>query len=301
MSQPESHFAVMFADVSGSTRLYEALGDNDAKAIIGATVELMSEITRKHGGTVVKTIGDEVMCRFPKADAGILAACTIQETLEEQPPVRPGVKVAVRIGVHWGPALLENGDVFGDAVNVAARMAGIAKARQIITTEDTVHILSPSLAGKARMFDRAPVKGKQAEMVIHEVVWEQQEDVTRITAVRSGSTGDTTAVRPLLVRCGSDKKSVPNDGLPFVLGRAENCNLVVPGNLASRQHARIEFRRGKYILIDQSTNGTWVRTQDGKDVYLRREELPMMGTGTISLGEETRDDNPALIHFRMPD
>lgn len=301
MSKTEVMFAVMFADVSGSTRLYETLGDKDAKAVIGNTVDLMSEITRRNGGIVIKTIGDEVMSRFPSADAGVQAACGIQETLEAQPPVRPGVKVAVRIGVHFGPALLENGDVFGDAVNVAARMAGIAKARQIITTEDTVQMLSSPLAGKARMFDRAPVKGKQAEIVIHEVVWEQQEDVTRITAVRSSANADSTESRPLQVSCGDDSRAVPNNGSAFVMGRADNCNLIVPSTLASRQHARIEFRRGKYILIDQSTNGTWVRMQDGKEVYLRREELPLWGKGSISLGEEVRSDNPALIQFRMPD
>ncbi|MFZ5755269.1 MAG: adenylate/guanylate cyclase domain-containing protein [Pseudomonadota bacterium] len=301
MSKTEGHFAVMFADVSGSTRLYETLGDKDAKAAIGATVDLMSELTTRHGGTVIKTIGDEVMSRFPTADAGIQAACGIQEALEDRAPLRNGSKVAVRIGVHWGPALLENGDVFGDAVNIAARMAGIAKARQIITTEETVRKLNADLAGKARVFDRTQVKGKQTEIVIHEVVWEEQEDVTRITAVRTAVASDTTATRPLMVRCGNTEKPVANDGLAFVLGRADTCNLVVPSTLASRQHARIEFRRGKYILIDQSTNGTWVRMQDGKDVYLRREELPLWGKGLISLGEEVRADNPAAIHFRMPE
>lgn len=305
MTGNNAHYAIMFADIAGSTRLYETLGDKDAKAVVGATLELMSEITRRFGGTVVKTIGDEVMSRFPDADAGIAAACAIQETLEDQTALHSslkiaGMKVAVRIGVHWGPALLENGDVFGDAVNVAARMAGIARARQIITTDDTIKKLSPMLAGKARLFDRAQVKGKQAEIAIHEVIWEEQAEVTRITTMRAIPPVDATATRSLLVRCGADEKPVPADhAAAFVLGRADNCNLVVPGTLASRQHARIECRRGKYMLIDQSTNGTWVRTEDGKDTYLRREELALHGSGVISLGEEIRMDNPALIHFNM--
>src|SRR5690606_30674497 len=97
------------------------------------------------------------------------------------------------------------------------------------------------------------------------------------------STGSQApANEPMRVRCGHTEKPVPADGSAFVLGRADNCSLVVPAPLASRQHARIEFRRGKYILVDQSTNGTWVRLQDGKDVYLRREELPLWGAGIIS-------------------
>lgn len=298
MTKNADHFAVMFADVSGSTRLYETLGDKDAKALIGDVVERMSEVTRRHGGTVIKTIGDEIMCRFPLADAGIRAACAIQEMMDATAPVRPGIKVAVRIGLHWGPALLEGGDVFGDAVNIAARMAGIAKGRQIITTEDTVHNLAPALAEKARLFDRAQVKGKQAELAIYDVLWEEKEDVTTMVSVRPVA-APSPAAAPLVVRCGHDQKHVGSDGHAFVLGRADTCNLVVPGTLASRQHARIEFRRGKYVLVDQSTNGTWVRTGDGKDVYLRREELPLWGEGLISLGEEPRPDDPAVIHFRI--
>ncbi len=301
MTRIDTHFAVMFADVSGSTRLYETLGDKDAKALIGNVVDRMSTITRDHGGIVIKTIGDEIMSRFPSADAGIHAACAIQEAMEASPPVRPGTKVAVRIGLHWGPALLEGGDVSGDAANIAARMAGIAKARQIITTEDTVKNLSSALAEKARMFDRASVKGKVAEIVIHEVVWEEKEDVTTIVSMHTGgNTGATPTTAPLIIRCGKIEKLFRSDAGVFVLGRADDCNLTVPSTLASRQHARIEFRRGKYILIDQSTNGTWVRTQDGKDVYLRREELPLWGDGLISLGEEVQPDNPALIHFKTP-
>ncbi|MFZ5724212.1 MAG: adenylate/guanylate cyclase domain-containing protein [Pseudomonadota bacterium] len=301
MSGTESRYAVMFADVSGSTRLYEMLGDQDAKAIIDETIGLMSEITVRHGGTVVKTIGDEVMSRFPEADAAIHAACDIQTALDNKTAVRPGIKVAVRIGVHWGSALLDNNDLFGDAVNVASRMAGIARARQIITTEDTVGALSSGLAGKARWFDRAPVKGKHAEIDIHEVVWEEHQAVTRIMTAVALPAIEPDSARTLVVQCDGAELPVPNDGSSFLLGRADTCDLVVPATLASRQHARIEFRRGKYILIDQSTNGTWMRQQDGQQVYLRREEAPLLGTGIISLGEEIDDDNPALVHFHLPD
>lgn len=295
MTSKDGHFAVMFADVSGSTRLYETLGDKDAKALIGDIVDRMSEITRQNGGVVIKTIGDEVMCRFGSADKGIAAACAIQETMENWPAVRPGTRVAVRIGIHWGPTLLEGDDVFGDAVNVAARMAGIAKARQIITTEDTVHELCPEQADKARLFDRVQVKGRLAELMIYELVWEQRQDVTTLVPIQGGLGAPAAAVMRIRLAC--EEKLVSSDGKAFVLGRGDGCDLIVPGALTSRQHARIEFRRGKYILIDQSTNGTWVRLEDGKDVYLRREELPLWGAGLISLGDPVNPDSPTAINF----
>ena len=297
MPPKEAQFAVMFADVAGSTKLYEKLGDTAAKALIGETVSRMSDITRRLGGTVVKTIGDEVMARFPAAEPGIIAAITIQEALEKNPP--RGIPVAVRIGVHWGPALLENNDLFGNTVNIAARVAAIAKARQIITTEETVVKLGPLLQEKARLFDRTQVKGIQNEVVTHQIVWESHDEVTTL-APTGGFSVMLASADPLEVRCGEEVREMACDADAFTLGRADTCNLPVPSTLASRQHARIEFRRGRYILIDQSTNGTWVRLEDGKEVYLRREELQLWGRGVISLGGEVSGGDVALVYFKAP-
>lgn len=284
--------AILFADVAGSTRLYEKLGDRAAREAIGSLLASMTEVANRHSGVLVKTIGDEILCRFPTAERGVRAAITMQEELTAD-TTRP-VRLQMRMGLQWGPVILEHGDVFGDAVNVAARMSAIARAGQIITTRETVTALPEVLAEKARLIDTTEVKGKQDSLVIYEVVWEE-ENVTRFVA----STGPGLSIgapATLSVRYQDQEQQLAL-GAILGIGRAETCELVVESPLASRHHARIESRRGKFVFIDQSTNGSYVRTEDGKISYLRREELPLWGSGTISLGEELRDDDIHLLSF----
>src|SRR4051812_27083787 len=120
----ETTMAVLFADVAGSTKLYDTLGDSLAKKMVDECIGLMREIVARHGGRVVKTIGDEVMCVLPDADSGCLAATDMQIRIMELPAVN-NVKRAIRAGFHAGPVIEENLDVFGDTVNLASRMAGV--------------------------------------------------------------------------------------------------------------------------------------------------------------------------------
>lgn len=83
----------------------------------------------------------------------------------------------------------------------------------------------------------------------------------------------------------------------FIMGRAKDCDLSVNSELASRHHAQLVFRKGKFVLIDQSTNGTFVKTQGGKEVYVQSEALPLSGSGFISLGKAVSVDNEHLIYY----
>ena len=83
----------------------------------------------------------------------------------------------------------------------------------------------------------------------------------------------------------------------MILGRAKDCDLMVTSDLASRHHAQIVYRKGKFVLIDQSTNGTFVKAQGGKEVYVQQEEAPLSGSGFISLGKAVTVDNEHLIYY----
>lgn len=272
-------YTVMFADVVGSTKLYEELGDSTAKSVISEVMELMMSSIRGFSGIIIKTIGDEVMCRFQTSDNAASAAIQIQKKLELG--IVQGVFVSVRIGFHTGTALLQtDGDLFGDTVNTAARMASIAKGRQIILTRSTAESLSPRLAFKARDFDKVHVKGKSQEISISELVWEEA-GVTRMMAVDSLL---SNAKQKIVLTCGGFSCEMLSTGEGLQLGRSEYCDLTVEAELASRSHAKISIKRGKFILIDRSTNGTFVNGEDGVRHYLRREELALNGCGQISLG-----------------
>ncbi|MEE8112995.1 MAG: adenylate/guanylate cyclase domain-containing protein, partial [Nitrososphaerales archaeon] len=180
MAKESVEVGVMFADVTGSTKLYETLGDEDANRIIGKTIDIMARITEGYRGFVIKTIGDEIMCRFSSANDCVRAAIECQEEISAGIQGED-TQISIKVGLHFGPAILmEDGDVFGDAVNVSARMAGIAKGAQIITTQETVNLLDADLQDMSRRFDKTNVKGKEQEIIVHQVVWEASDDVTRI-------------------------------------------------------------------------------------------------------------------------
>lgn len=287
--------AILFADVAGSTRLYETLGDREAKRAINGLLERMVAVAQRYSGVLVKTIGDEILVRFPTAERATSAAIAMQEALaaDHSAPVR----LQMRMGLHFGPVLLEQGDVFGDAVNVAARMSAIARAGQIITTQETVATLPQELALRTRLFDTTSVKGKQDQLVVYEVMWEEEANATVFVASTAPGLKAATEAVPRLVLRYQDRERALDLGGSLGIGRAETCELVVESPLASRLHARIESRRGKFVFVDQSTNGSYVRGEDGNVVYLRREELPLWGKGEISLGEDFGEDGSHIITY----
>jgi len=185
-------------------------------------------------------------------------------------------------------------------VNVAARMSVIARAGQIITTRETVAALPENLVQKTRLYDSTSVKGKQDNLVIYEVTWEEEGNATIFVASTNPGSRPEAAPITMELRYQGSARTVEM-GSTLGIGRAETCDFAVGSPLASRVHARIESRRGKFVFIDQSTNGSYVRTEDGNVVYLRREELPLWGKGEISLGEAFGDDSTHLLHFGLKD
>ena len=296
MAKKSTDLAIVFADINGSTRLYELLGDAAARAKVAACLDMLSAVTTRYDGTVIKTIGDEIMCTFPNAEAAASSACEMQESMDddatEQTSSGP-VSLTVRIGFHFGSAIHDNNDVFGDAVNVAARMASMAKSGQIITTQTTIDQLSPILRASSRFIDRAPVKGKKETMDICEILW-QQEDVTRMS---TGAVNHTEQDEAQLKLSYQDQFIVMDEHrTQAVLGRSKTTDISVNESLASRQHVKIERRRGKFFIIDQSTNGTYV-SQDGQQSFLRREEMPLGESGEISLGRAFKEQPQDIVRF----
>lgn len=297
MTRENITLAILFADIAKSTHLYETLGNKVAQNLIGGCLSLLSKVTAQHHGTVIKTIGDEIMCTFPGADDAVEAAIDMNRDLEQMPVVdSPGTPPPnIYVGIQFGPVIRENDDVFGDAVNVAARMVAMAKQRQIITTEETVELMKSEHKSTARCIDKTTVKGKSGEINIYEVVWEQQD-----ATVMMDEPLDALTIQSCMELQFQGNMIKIDQNRPIVtLGRQSHNDLVVNDNRVSRTHARIEYRRGKFVLIDQSTNGTAALLQGKKSINLKRDEAPLLGNGIISLGREANPDSPLAIHFNI--
>jgi adenylate cyclase len=95
-----------------------------------------------------------------------------------------------------------------------------------------------------------------------------------------------------------DREVVVDEGPASVtIGRADENDLVVKGHLSSRQHARIVIGRSNFVLIDQSTNGTFVQTGDGEELFVRQDILQLKGDGMIGVGCLPEQGSPHTIHF----
>jgi class 3 adenylate cyclase len=280
-----SEVAVLFADIAGSTRLYEALGDGEAKVLIDEALIALRTITQRHRGRVIKTIGDELMCVFPNAERGFLAATDMQ-TVVNALVVTKGVKRMIRVGFHAGPVIEEKGDVFGDTVNVAARMAGLAKGMQIMTTRNTVEQLPPALRASTRLIAAVAVKGKADDLAVCEVIWQESDDLT----MAAGAMQAAEAVVELVLRHAGKEVVLGAERPSAMAGRDPSCDLVLAEPKASRQHAKLEKRRDKFFLVDQSTNGTYVTFTGEPEIALRREEVMLRRSGRIVFGHSAAAD-----------
>ncbi len=289
-----SQLAVLFADVVGSTSLYDTFGDDQAKQMIDECLDALRGVVLHYGGRVIKTIGDEIMCVLPSADSGCLAATDMHHKIMTLPMVS-NVKRSVRIGFHFGVVIEENNDVFGDTVNLAARMVGLANGMQIITTGATVACLSPMLKLSTRNIAALAVKGKGDDVGVSEVIWQGVDELTMSTA----SISVAFIAKPVTLSLQHAGQTLELDYESIVLGRDAQCNVVVMDRNASRQHARIERRRDKFFLVDQSTNGTFVSFANEHEVVLRREELMLRGSGRIAFGRSVDLPDTETVSFSV--
>lgn len=281
--------AVLFADLAGSTSLYETLGNVAARQAVQAILERMASTAEERRGHVIKTLGDAILAWFPSADDAAQAAITLQQN------ARRDSFIPVRVGFHYGEIIQEPSDIFGDVVNVAARLTNTARSGEILTSAEAVSCLSQALAGATREVDFERFKGKMQSMRVYELQWEDGRDVTRIGHKRPVHEAAQEAMRDRVLRLevGRRKFVLTSQYMPHTLGRNRRAGTCIDSPLVSRAHAQLDFRHGKFVLTDHSINGTYVTPQGGAEVFLCRESMPLFGRGTISLGG-TAERNPEV-------
>jgi len=292
---------ILFADVSGSTKLFETRGDEVARRLVANVLNALAEVTQRHGGRVIKTIGDEIMCVFPGPLNGLLGAVDMQKRVSAD-PVFMRDNLAIRIGLHHGDTLLEeDGDVYGDAVNTAARMASLAKREQIVTTASTVSGVTNAGVLRSRSLGTARVSGKLLPIEIVDLTW--QEDTSNVTMVQRvvKLTDMQQPKSRLVLRYKSQAFEVDELAPPFSMGREVGNNIVIEAEWVSRTHAMVEYKRGHFVLSDRSTNGTWVKVGNDDELRLHRDEVHLRKTGIISLGQEAGVNMEHVLYYQCLD
>ncbi len=293
--------AVMFADLRGSTALYVRLGNTEAATVVTHSLALLGQIIAKSGGTVVKSLGDGLMAVFDDPERAVESVAGLHESLERITPLpdhllkTPALKI--KVALAWGEIVEVDGDCFGDAVNVAARLIDLAGDNETLATGPLVAELSSDQLDRFRSIDRLHLRGR-AEPV----------PVLRMDNVRFGNTvstmelttpGESPQAR-LQLRYLDTCKVFTIEDMPIVLGRSPQATLCLSDSRVSRSHARIEAHSGHLYLSDLSYNGSHVRfDRDAQVLALRRSTCTLHGSGIITLGSPPHDPTAVQVAFEL--
>ena len=297
MLKKEKQRAVLFADISGSSALYKTKGNSNAKAIIGHLLNEIQLLTVKHKGRVVKTIGDEVMVSFLSGQNSIETAVAIQESFSESYTQH---HLMVSIGIAYGDVLLEKGDLFGETVNDAAYLTKLAKGSQILFSEAMLAELTVEQKSKAREFDWVKLKGAKESSPIFRYYWQDETDLHNETRFLSTDVVLEEVTKQILTLEYANQEIVIDPKMtPYMIGRnLSTCQLVLDDTQISREHCHISYNRGKFVLIDHSTNRCYLKPENGLEFYLRREEFPLLENSLLSLGVPSHKSNSHLIQIK---
>ncbi|HZN86415.1 MAG TPA: adenylate/guanylate cyclase domain-containing protein [Burkholderiales bacterium] len=288
--------AVLFADVVDSTRIYESLGDTRALALINSLFGLLDKAASRHGGAVVKKLGDGMVCLYPDAGAAFQSACDMQ--MEATSPAHAAERLGIKVGFTFGPVVLSEGDVFGDTVNVCARLVALANAEQVLTTQLTVDALPPGLRGRCRQMFPIRVRGRHEEIIACSVLWRSDPDVTETNLARAKLTRSRETV--LKITSQGEVRVVRSSDSGMRIGRDKVNDLVVDSHFASRVHARLFAREGHFVLQDLSSNGTYLLSDgNSAEILLRREEAVLSDRGWIGLGNTAARHGDHTLRYRV--
>ena len=299
---------VLFADLRGSTSMYESLGNADATAVVTQSVALLARIVSHHGGRVVKTLGDGLMAMFTAPPAALAAADEMHDSLERIGAPGDGslasharlVPLKLQVGLAHGELIEMSGDVFGDAVNVAARLIDHAGDNETLVTSNVLTDLGEVEQSRFRSLDRMQLRGRVEP--VHVYLMEAVRRFGDTAATAFGDFAASTPPEPEGIRLVwlDQSRVYAGPSLPVILGRSPQATYIIDDTRVSRSHARIVWHGGTFQLTDLSYNGTYVRfDHDPEIIGLRRGSCTLHGNGTIGLGAPPSDPASPCVRFEI--
>lgn len=299
-------FTVVFADLTGSTGVFESLGNAKATQAITRLTQWIGQVCINHHGLVVKSLGDGVLMVFKENADAVDAVIEMQRVHTERIKSWPDtLKMRLQVGLARGDVVAQDGDYFGDAVNVASRLSDLSGPDQILGTENVIDHLPADSTVRSRCLGAMDIRGRDEACTVYRVEW-QNELLTEFFTMPASLTPLTFA-RPVRKLGEIDlswldvQASFTSADLPIYLGRVADAQFVVTDPRVSRLHAKITWRAGKFYIEDISSFGTWVRFAGAKDVVsLRRNDCVLLVPGELALGGPFEDFTVPTVSFTFP-
>jgi len=282
---PSEKPTILFSDIGSSVRLYQEVGDVAAHQYVSESLALMAKAVDAQGGCVLRTVGDATLARFDTPDAAVAAAVAIQIAHQRSP-------LSVRVGFHCGPVIEDRGDVYGQAVNITARIASFARVNEITTSSETAQLLNQQYQHSATLLKQSSVRGVDDPIAIYRIDWQSDQEAATRIATRIASPAElnsATVLQQLEVRYGRKVWVLGAERTSLRIGRTELADVCVMTDRTSRDHAILEYRDGQFTLTDTSTNGTYIRKRGQPAYGVQRESVILDGRGTIGVGVEPVD------------
>ena len=298
---------VVFADLMGSTAVFESTGNAKATQLVTELTDWIGTLCVAHGGRVVKTLGDGVLAIFPIGAGAINAVVEMQRNHQRRLDKTPvSQQMPIRIGVASGAVEIVAGDCYGDAVNVAARLSDLSGPHQIWASHAAVHQHVKTTDGASfRPLGSISIRGRAEPCSVYQVEWKVEENSAFLTMQADLPTTPPDAKSDALggqieLAWANSVQAFKSFDLPIHIGRVRNVGFVVDDPRVSREHARIDWRHGSVTLTDVSTYGSCVRFYGGgSDLLLRRNECVLHGKGEIALGASFGDANVPIVKFSV--
>jgi len=294
---------VLFADLRGSTALFETLGNAEATSVVTHCVNALGGPVTSYEGTVVKTLGDGLMAVFDEPSQAVQAAMLMHEVLEgmvsrgSERGASSGLRaLRLQIGLARGEVVEMSGDCFGDAVNVAARLLDHAGDNETLITVEVLQGLPLDLRSRFRSLDRLVLRGRAEPVHVH-VLGGRRGAASDMAATQFGDVATVSEPDGLRLVWAGLHRVFASQQTPVVLGRSPQATFCVDDGRVSRSHARVDWHSGSFQITDLSYNGTYVRFNDGEIVSLRRGSCTLHGSGTIGLGGTPTDPGSACVSF----
>lgn len=300
------HTTVVFTDLFGSTSVFEALGNARAASAVTQITTWIASVIEAYGGRVVKMLGDGVLALFEDNSAAINAVVAIQRGHQKRMPlIAPDKQMPIRIGVASGDVEIVDGDCYGDAVNVAARLSDLSGPHQIWVNSSALSGTDEADGVRFRILGPISIRGRAEPCSVYKVEW--QDDVASDFLTVQADLDSFLDPMPNDVLGGQieltwleTRKTFKSFELPIHIGRVRQAAFVVNDPRVSRTHARIDWRNGSVSLVDLSSYGCWVRfSGGGSDLLLRREECALHGHGEIALGSSFADSSAPIVNFSV--
>jgi adenylate cyclase len=300
MDRSAAKLAVLYADVCGSTALYEKFGDTIARADMAKSLEILADVATGLGGEAIKTIGDEIMCAFEDPVKAALAAGEMQAAMNkasEMQQFKMGT-IQIKIGWHFGSVGWRDDDLIGEAPVAAQQVIGLANADEILTSKQSIDALPQAMFPQVHPIETIEAEAWDGQLEVYRFPWEQTGEETQFAPPSSEQLRAQTQTAEMILVHGAAQFRVGPAQIRCRIGRGEDTDLLVNGKLTSRQHVEIIYRNGRFSVRDESVNGTVIVRDNGEVKTLRREEGAISGSGRLGFGSSPDADPSCVVQFK---